>query len=248
MTKQATLAAAWLLETHRAALHTSLLEARCDLQSLDRGFNALHIAGNSCEGALWQVTSPQNVGRTNPLIETYIRDNDLVASYAATSDFPFATQLYWRLLQADETLSVSTIVSVQTDLLDTHPVIELSCELPADEVSLLATDKLDDAPTAAQLPTTLPEFYLPQLVLFRLKNTNITYAEAIDPSDFCGLSLTRTSAGHVRCTWRLFLHFLEKGVIRRSRLWSALVPRDNDAVHAAASFRDFLASELPLTA
>jgi hypothetical protein len=151
-------------------------------------------------------------------------------------------------LQSDDVLSISTIVSVQTDLLDTHPVIELSCELPADDVAMLTTDKLDAAPTAAQLPTTLPEFYSPQLVLFRLKDTNVTYAEAIDPSDFCGLTLTRTSAGQVRCTWRLFLHFLEKGVIRRSRLWSAIVPRENDARHAAASFRDFLASELPLTA
>jgi hypothetical protein len=152
------------------------------------------------------------------------------------------------LLQNDEVLSISTIVSVQTDLLDTHPVIELSCELPANEVSLLATANLDDAPTAAQLPTTLPEFYSPPLLLLRLKNTSVTYAEAIDPSDFCGLSLTRTSDGRVRCTWRLFLHFLEKGVIRRSRLWSAIVPRANDATRAAASFRDFLASELPLTA
>lgn len=249
MPQDASPSSPWQLDTNRAHLHTARFQAQCETQSLFDGFHALKVADQECEGRVWQVTSPLIKDRKNSLADSYIRKNDLILSYAATREFPFSTQLDWRVERDDrETLSIATIISVQTDLLDTHPVIELTCELPTDEVLLLPANALDGNSIPAKLPLALPEEAVSQLVLFRIADSDFTYAEAIDPSDFCGLKLLEADTGHTRCTWRLFLHFLEKGVIRRTRLCSMLVPRTNDVQHASRAFREFLASELPLTA
>lgn len=235
----------WQLEGNFATLRAAQLHATCDLRQSEAGFHALV----PCSGEFWRITSPLDRTHPRPLVEAYVREDDLIASYGATDAFPFASQVYWRLTQHDvDAVRVACILSVQTELLDTHPVMEVSCEMSADVVMLLSTDDLSARPTHAPLPSLLPRQAGAQLVLLRHAGLDLTYAEAIDPSDFCGVELSQTDQRRVRVTWRLFSHFLEKGVIRRGRLCSMLVPRDNDAQHAVRLFREFLASELPLTA
>ena len=144
--------------------------------------------------------------------------------------------------------SIATILSVQTDLLDTHPVMEISCELLADEVFFIPASELNRKPIAATSSAILPREGGAQLLLIRLSGTDNSFAEAIDPADFCSLELNTSKPGRVRGTWQLFSHFLEKGVIRRGRLCTMIVPRENDIEQAIRGFREFLASELPLTA
>src|SRR4051794_6716645 len=59
--------------------------------------------------------------------DVYIRGDDLVASYEPAADWPFSPQLYWQsgpLRQLDGVCaSLSLLVSVQTQLLDTFPRI-----------------------------------------------------------------------------------------------------------------------------
>jgi hypothetical protein len=233
----------WQLEESVATLRTARLHAVCDLQDPAAGFDSLHPR----IGRLWQIATPFHETDPRPFVEAYVRGDDLIAGYGASRQFPFATQVYWRLMHDNnDTLRMACIVSVQTDLLDTHPMMEASSELPASEVLLVSTDDSN-----AQAPTTLPSFVPPEagarLVLVRIAGVDFTYAEAIDPSDFCGVKLSRSDTAGARITWRLFSHFLEKGVIRRGRLCSMLVPRKDDMQHAAHSFREFLASDLPLT-
>lgn len=235
---------AWQLDGNLATLRAPSLRAECDLLKSDTGFHILEPSA----GQLWQIASPLDRTQPRPLVEAYVREADLIASYGATQKFPFATQVDWRLMQNEvDAVCVACIVSVQTDLLDTHPVMEVTCEVSAEEALLLSTDDLSAKPIPATLPSLLPRQAGAQLVLLRLSGTRFTYAEAIDPSDYCGVELSRSDRGRLRLTWQLFSHFLEKGVIRRGRLCSMLVPRDNDAQHAVQFFRDFLASELPLT-
>jgi hypothetical protein len=238
-------APSWQLEGNLATLRALRLHAVCNLQESTHGFDSLEPRA----GRLWQIGSPLDRKHPRPLVEAYVREDDLIASYGASTYFPFATQVYWRLMvNNDDALRVACIVSVQTDLLDTHPVMEASCELSADEVLLLPTDELSAEPVPTTLPSLLPRGAGAHLVLLRLAGDRFTYAEAVDPSDFCGVEFSQSDNGGVRITWRLFSHFLEKGVIRRGRLCSMLVPREHDAQHAVHSFREFLASELPLTA
>ena len=234
----------WQLEGNLATLRAASIHAACDLLKSDNGFNTLEPSA----GQLWRITSPLDRTQPRPLVEAYVREDDLIASYGATHKFPFATQVDWRLMQNGvDAISLACIVSVQTDLLDTHPVMEVTCEVSAKEVLLLSTDDLSAKPVPAIVPSSLPRHVGAQLVLLRLSGTSFTYAEAIDPSDYCGVELSRSDRGGLRLTWRLFSHFLEKGVIRRGRLCSMLVPRDNDAHHAVRCYRNFVASELPLT-
>jgi hypothetical protein len=68
----------------------------------------------------------------------------------------------------------------------------------------------------------------PCCVLHRLADLPISYAEIMPPSDFRELSVRSDVGGGYRTEWHLFADFLEKGVIRKARLQSAFLPRQND--------------------
>ena len=87
------------------------------------------------------------------LADAYVRGDDLVATFQATDDWPFAPQVYWRadtLESIDQVLgSVSLVVSVSTHLLDTHPRICAVTQLAADEVFHVVPTDDDGARTTS---------------------------------------------------------------------------------------------------
>ena len=60
--------------------------------------------------------------------EVYVRDNDLIASFAQSADDNFAFQLNWRGLTPDAPFvaGIELWISVQTNLLDIHPEVEIA--------------------------------------------------------------------------------------------------------------------------
>jgi hypothetical protein len=89
--------------------------------------------------------------------------------------------------------------------------------------------------------------------LVRLADSDLDYLEMIHPAD-----LRRSSArvapsddganSEVGIDHALFRSGLEKGVILRSRIRGLWIPRGNDQACAADCYRQFIASEPPLTA
>jgi hypothetical protein len=183
--------------------------------------------------------------------ESYIRSNDLVASYKPAEDWPFSPQLYWRansLRNVDGVLaSISLLVSLQTHLLDTVPQIGVASALDCEELLLVSAGR-GARPVVEQIgPSTKIGATGDCCIVFRLRDAPLSYVEIVPAGDFHDVRPIETQRG-AALEWRLFSEFLEKGVIRRARLHAAVLPRENDTENAAACCAAIDSLELPLTA
>jgi hypothetical protein len=186
-----------------------------------------------------------------PVSECYVRDNDLVATYTPVNSWPYSPQVYWSagvLNQVDGVQgSLSVLVSVQTHLLETHPNIKVISQVPGAEMLLIT---VNEDGTAEVDPADRERTFAPPgemcAVLWRLADAPLSYVEIATASDIREIATGRTWAGPV-AHWGLFAEFLEKGVIRRSRVHGALLPRKNDLELALECCRALEQIPLPLT-
>jgi hypothetical protein len=185
-----------------------------------------------------------------PVAESYVRGNDLVATYLAVDDWPFSPQLYWRansLCAVDGVLaSASLLVSVQTHLLDTVPQIAVTSLVPNEELLLLKMSGTQPKTARIDSSQTIPSTNEDCCVVSRIRGVPLSYIEIMPAGDFHAASI-RSGGPCMTLEWRLFAEFLEKGVIRRARTHGAIVPRDNDVEIAAACCKAIDGLELPLT-
>jgi hypothetical protein len=186
------------------------------------------------------------------LADAYVRGRDLVASYQAHKDWPYATQVYWSAAESGGFQAwqggLSLLVSLQTSLLDTWPTMFIASRLVADEVLLVTCES--GAPAEIKPLDRGKHSFRPMTstccVLSRLAGLPFSYAEIMPASDLREVAIDRgDDACHVR--WELFAEFLEKGVIRRARMQSIVVPRANDIEHSVAVCRAIERRPLPLT-
>jgi hypothetical protein len=236
----------WSLVAPIAELHCDSLCGRVDIRQPQLGVHRLVIDRQNVDGALLALSAADYESPTNSATnewpaevgDNYARDNDLVAAYRATERWPFAPQIYWSGPVANSIdaelrppCSLSLLVSVQTDLLDTHPKICVTTRLPAVEVVELRHAAEKEA----------------QAMLWRLAEHDWSYLEYVPRSDYSEMAIDGEAAGHMTCEWRLFGEFLEKGVIRRARVSAAFLPREGDEQAAAEWCRQFARMPPPLT-
>ena len=206
---------------------------------------------------LWEIASvtPHPSHASLPE-EVYSRQGDLIVRYRQSSTDVFAYQLDWQLLSASAPFiaAVELWLSVQTDLLDTEPELEIACRaINRQSWRVFEHHQLDGfsstspkEPTATRGPAAL-------LCGPIADNDNVSSAEAasglwlIEPSDQCNTRrITQDDQATQRL--RLFGHFMEKGVMRRARMRFLLAPRAITAEHISQAYRDLADSPLPLTA
>jgi len=190
------------------------------------------------------------------LAEAYVRAGDLVATYLTEPAWPYRPQIYWQtdvLSGVPQVLaSLSLIVSIQTDLLDTRPRLGVASQMPADELVHVAVNSQGHSAqslTVAKRHVLEPEAKL-QGILVRLPGGEASYVECAPASDFREV---RVSPAHdesegAKLEWQLFDEFLEKGVIRRARVHAFFLPREDDVRLAAECARALATRPLPLTA
>lgn len=150
------------------------------------------------------------------ILDAYVRGGDLVVRYAPTSAFPFEEELRWRWLHTgDQTLGeIELVISVQTDLLDTAPAIEVESLWKGGIVQGQAEQAGHAENPDADAGLVWLEHHsvespgLPPLVAI----------EGVDRVDLERGPWIEPQAGGHATRWRLLGHFLEKGVIRRARL------------------------------
>jgi hypothetical protein len=208
----------WRLEGTTARLKAGGLQARVDLLRPVTGLHDFTAAGGSILGVAIDVGDVDELS-TN---ETYVRGNDLVATYRETSRRPYRVQLYWHAVN-DQVVELQA--SVNTGLLDVRPALDVVTSL--DEGNWRELE--------------------PGLFLFRTNSTGAwSYCEASHPKNEAASQVLSTAGGS-RLVHRLFDRSLEKGVILRSRIRGALVPREGDEDAATAMYRDFVASQPTLT-
>ncbi len=168
--------------------------------------------------------------------ESYVRQQDLIIAYSQSDDDQYGFQLNWRLRDLDnqpDVFGIELWLSIQTRLLDTHPTIELSSHCDS------AQWKPMDVSAGVENILSSPAVHTSRLGLHCM-----VFAQ---PSDAIQCELVESDVA-TECRWRLFGHFLEKGVIRRARFFAvvSVSPLHEDLERDI--FAQLVNSPLPLTA
>ncbi len=247
----------WQLAEQIARLRLGVATARVDIARPQLGVQELRLDSRSIDGQLLAL-APSNTPTTWPaqVADAYVRGPDLVATYAGNEQWPYSPQVYWSILPHEHgseiVASLALVVSIQTNLLDTHPRIDVRSSLPAKEVLLVSVvsghsgDEMLVDSHVEGVQSIDPRASACG-ILWRFKDGTPSYAEIVPTSDFRQLSVERLSTGEFQSRWELFAEFLEKGVIRRARLQSLFVPRENDVQLVAECCRAIESQPLPLT-
>jgi hypothetical protein len=232
----------WLLKAPRAELRAGALRGELDVSRPELGVSGLAI--NDVD---------LNSLPPRQMADVYVRGDDLIAAYQPTEAWPYATQIYWQAPDAgnspDLLSSVSLIVSIQTHLLDTWPAMCIDTQLEADEIVHVDCAS-QHADSVRELPLGTATIHSAAgvcCILYRLAGMPITYAEMIPGSDMREVTISRENGRTCHARWELFAEFLEKGVIRRARMHSILVPRERDTELARAACSALQRRPLPLT-
>jgi len=248
----------WMLTDGIAQVDSLGLRARLDLAHPERGLTDVQVA---CSGGprravpiphLLEVQLAGPADSPPPVIDHYVRGPDLVLTYAAAAAGDVQSQVYWRVLssaQADA-CGLETIVSVQTDRLNSDPASGTSTHISAEEIWTLGSDDVLERCDLGEASSRGRAIAGNRgLFLFRLPACELSYLEMVHPSDLTEARVVLVdAAAHVaRSFLRLFAERLEKGVIRRGRVRGLFLPRAGDTAIAPALYREFVESTPPLT-
>lgn len=248
----------WKIAGNQAELNCRGLTARLDLGRPDRGFANLTFDGVRSAGTILGITVESGVpGRTvdqkqnDTPVETYVRANQLIATYAPTVDRPVGYQIEWEAHSSDQhQVALDAMVSVQTPLLETYPEVLVDSHLDGGGLQFHPLHEISEQElTVSEQDWRVEQPGCSLLELVAKQGTTIGfYAEMVHPADFLQWSC-RSASSSTR--WQMCDHFMEKGVIRRLRSRGLfLIGHDNDAAREAA--REQLvaleAEQPPLTA
>lgn len=266
-------AARWQLEGQTARLLGAPFEASIDLAHPERG---LSVPDGSNTGLRLSVLgfALGDAQRDRLVIDAYVRQNDLIATFERPRPQPMRAQVYWRWLEPSEfapdfatsvLVSFDLIASVNTSLLNADPASSAGSSIdPAAALLCLAQTKSGGL-QAVQLGSSADRPHGPAVRQIARNDSGVscfigkiadglhTWVEMVHPTDFRGSKATFSDSnalpGHcaVGLTHDLFEERLEKGVILRARIRAALVKQDKDSDCAVAAFRRFSAAEPSLT-
>lgn len=217
--------ATWQLDGSHASLCTASIKCSLDLANGTHEV-AIHAPDALSHLQLWQLHQLQDL----PLTEAYVRLSDLVACYGEGPAFPFHTDIYWTVFDTAELatalLVLQLIISVRTDRLETHPELDLVSTAAQPDIELISCE----AGRAVRV----------------VLNDQLHLAEFATDEDSPELTLVGDEGGR-SFSRRLFGHFLEKGVIRRARLFAAVIPAETSPAEVRELCDQLAATKWPLT-
>ena len=185
------------------------------------------------------------------VVEFYVREDDLVATYQQSPKRANRKQIYLRQagLYFEEPINGFELVfSMQTQRLDGDPELMIRSEFDCPKIFALANpaspawQMIESPEDACEL---LPEDYCGSFAV-ALAGTNQMYFQVIDPSDFLGARIIRLSddADRFILSMPVFGNSLEKGVIRRGRA-SGFFLSGGDEFARATRFYDWYRASAP---
>ena len=118
----------WQLQVDQASLESKQWRVELDPRAPNAG---LQIAFGSTRLGQFLRINPKP-SHSFKIQEAYVRKNDLIVRYEQSGDDLYTVQLNWRRLDCEipDILALELWISVQTSLLDTHPVIEVRSRTP----------------------------------------------------------------------------------------------------------------------
>lgn len=192
--------------------------------------------------ASWSLLKVQPVPKHSLTAEeAYIRGDDLIVSFDQTEQDPFAFQLNFRWLgETDGAIGIELWLSVQTDDLDSEPVLQIASAAPEGQYwhVLNHGEVVQDTqiPNASSTPAALSSPGDELSGVWLVEQGDQRHAERM------------SSPAEAEQRIELFGHFMEKGVIRRARMRFYLKRGDISDAEIKAFYEDFANSPLPLTA
>jgi hypothetical protein len=234
----------WVLDKDVAILQADRLSARIELDRPDRGICELALDKSNLPGChLLRLAWPPgpSTGSIGALADSYVRHNDLIVTYTEARDAN-TSQVYYRYFETDtRDPGIDLVLSRQTELLDSNPLIVVSSLLPPGETLCLAGHEIR---TMNVQPDESVE--TKSCLFVHRFARQWSYVETIHPGDL-ETSIVRTTPDAVQLDRTLFQHRLEKGVIRRGQIRCAFVERRRDVSMALELFERLNRSEPPLT-
>jgi len=239
----------WGLCGPAARLQVGPLEAALDLNRAADGLMDLCLAGAPLPAArILGLTAPQ-VALGRPA-DYGCRAADLAAVFPVAEGRTIQVDAMWRATDARPgdpfAVAVDLIVSVRTESSDVRPelcvqsVLPAACALRLDQAEAPRWERLlcgAGGASRRQLE--------PGCCLVRLPDRPWSLALMVHPRDFCCDEIQEGAApaAAVELRHRLFPCRLERGVILRARVRSALLPQDGDQERAAATWAAWAACE-----
>lgn len=244
----------WSLTSSNIYRLNASLCASIDVRRPDCGLELLHRRHPTFRARALQLSRGPNREKNWPLqlSECYVRGRDLVVSYLPVDAWPYAPQLYWTAGPLDDVPgvqgSLSLLVSIQTHLLDSRPVLNTETMTFTPNTCLFHRENAD-APGCERLTGStsraLPEGVT--CVLNRFTDSKVSYVEIMQSGDATRVAIEQADNSLSVTSWELFAEFLEKGVIRRARIFAALIDRHSDLEVSVACCDRIAGASLPLT-
>ena len=191
-------------------------------------------------------------GEGDSPLDTYVRGNDLVARFNSQGH-PFDREIYWRVINCDAVeesesedqsmVGVELIYSLQTDSLDSNPAPKVSSLVPMKSFKVYSvmgasTDPIRSWKASDDLASS-------QLLVATLAG-GAKLAIGAFPSDLARLEVENPKSP-CPVVFHLNSDFLEKGVIRRTRMFVCCGGPSVDEARLIEQATAFLNSEIPLT-
>ena len=241
----------WRVNGYEAKWQQSDFEFSIDANQLLQGMHQLRFQQRSLSNfRLLRLALPdlRDPIPASAISEVYARGNDLIASYLPVSSNRFAPQVYWRVRSTDGSQGVEAMISMQTDTLESRPLIQSSSMVDGNrawcfqrETESFVELTVGDQPTVLSVDESAP------LLLVRAEDETFSYLEMAYPTDPFEFWVSRGADQQLAMGFRLLEEHLEKGVIRRFRVAAWFIPRGNDMQLAADLYRELLQADPPLT-
>ena len=170
--------------------------------------------------------------------EVYHRGDDLIALYHSDSQRQATPQLYWRMLEHRGAMGIETIISLQTDLLDSRCPIHTSTKMANTLTAKALTQEGQWEPPHSVLNA--------KAILVQL-SSSISYLEIVHPTDLMNTLVQDGTEAAIAWEHTVLDLQLEKGVIRRARLQSWWLHDDSELELTNELIDRFSESTPPLT-
>lgn len=230
----------WRLESEQGRWQTTQFQFQVDLRRPDRGWSDVRVDQKAYTDHLFELRLP---GESNDqtLTDSYVRQSDLVVTYAQSSDRTVLPQIVWRVIRDGQLrVGVECILSMQTSLLASHPGVSIRFRLAGEllNVSAAGAERIASGPHRWDEPTVL---------LQRPDKGEHSLALLMHPADFVRLDVCPTADEGWQADFAAFPESLEKGVIRRARLQAVYVSRHADVELAQLCANELKEAAPPLT-
>ena len=255
----------WQLEGTRVRWNSDRFRGELDLADPNNGLRILGWGSESIGNArilqlgwLAETSSDNELVTSEELAseelasEHFIRGNELIVSYAGSGAIQFQISLsVTDDPQAVDAIIIEACLSVQTDLLDVNPRVQIGSSLPGERWARVRIDR-PPARVGALAPDDWESVDSDEsgcALLFRFPGHSLSFGQIIQADDFINAGLVSDSAEQApRLEAGLFPGKLEKGVLRRARIRALLMSRERDEPFLAEQLDQFSQTTPPLGA